>query len=195
MPKESVKLSKFLSFILRHKPGAAGLTLARNGWVDIDRLIQGIRNTGRQISRQVIQDLVETNDKKRFTISEDGRRIKANQGHSILVDLGLEQVKPPDLLYHGTVGKFMDRIRSIGLVRGRRHHVHLSGDRETAVAVGKRRGSPVVLTIQAGRMRGDGYVFYLSENGVWLTEKVPAEYIGECHYPVSDSSTAGLDCQ
>ena len=123
-----------------------------------------------------MEEVVATNDKKRFSFSPDGRLIRANQGHSVEVDLGLVPVEPPELLYHGTVERFLDSIRERAL-RGNRHHVHLSADRETAARVGQRRGRPVVLVVEAGRMHNDGQVFYRSENGVWLTEAVPPTYL------------------
>jgi putative RNA 2'-phosphotransferase len=123
--------------------------------------------------------VVRTNDKQRFAYSADGNRIRANQGHSLPIDLGLVPVEPPELLYHGTVLRFLDAIRRDGLVKGKRHHVHLSPDPQTATNVGQRRGQPIVLAIEAGRMFRDGHAFYRSENGVWLTDAVPAAYVSE----------------
>jgi putative RNA 2'-phosphotransferase len=171
------QLSKFLSFVLRHKPQAIGITLDAEGWVAVDELLAAAARHRQPVSRQQLEEVVATNDKKRFSFSPDGRLIRANQGHSIKVDLGLVPVEPPELLYHGTVARFLDSIRQEGLVRGNRHHVHLSADRETAARVGQRRGRPVVLVIEAGRMRGDGHAFYKSENAVWLTEAVPPGYL------------------
>jgi putative RNA 2'-phosphotransferase len=177
MNKQLVEISKFLSFVLRHKPQAIGITLDAEGWVAVDELLAAAVRHGQSITRQQLEEVVATNDKQRFSFSADGRLIRANQGHSIEVDLGLVPVEPPELLYHGTVARFLDSIREKGLVRGKRHHVHLSADRDTAARVGQRRGRPVVLVIEARCMRGDGHAFFQSENGVWLTEAVPPAYL------------------
>ncbi len=154
------RISKYLSLVLRHAPGKAGLQLDPQGWVEIDALLAGSQI---DIKRADIERVVAENDKKRFAISPDGIRIRANQGHSVEVDLALEPATPPDLLYHGTVAKFIDAIQREGLKSQRRHHVHLSGDTNTAHAVGARRGMPIVLTVAAGRMAADGCVFWRSE--------------------------------
>jgi len=177
MNKQIVETSKFLSYVLRHKPQAIGITLDAEGWVAVDDLLTAAARNGQSITRQQLEEVVATNDKKRFSFSADGQLIRANQGHSVEVDLGLAAVEPPELLYHGTVERFLDLIREKGLLRGNRHHVHLSADRETAARVGQRRGRPVVLVVEAGRMHAEGYPFYRSENGVWLTETVPPEYL------------------
>jgi len=177
MRPELVRVSKFLSLVLRHRPETVGLTLTPEGWVDVDELLEACRAHGRAVSRDVLNEVVATNDKQRFSFSPDGTQIRANQGHSVEVELGLEPVEPPELLYHGTVARFLDSIRRQGLLRGRRRHVHLSADRATAERVGQRRGRPVVLVVEAGRMHGDGHQFYLSQNGVWLTGAVPSEYL------------------
>lgn len=175
--RRRTQLSRFLSFVLRHEPEAIGLELDRKGWVEIDVLLQQCGAHGKPMTRTQLEELVETSPKQRFAISADGDRIRANQGHSIEVDLGYAEATPPDLLFHGTVDRFLESIRRHGLEKRSRHHVHLSPDVETATAVGGRRGRPVVLRIHAARMQQDGYVFYLSENGVWLTEAVPPDYI------------------
>lgn len=177
MNKELISISKFLSLVLRHKPQAIGLTLDGEGWVDVDDLLTACEQHGRSITREILDEVVATNDKKRFAFSPDGRSIRASQGHSVQVNLGLAPRQPPELLYHGTVAKVLDSIRRDGLRRGRRHHVHLSGDEKTASLVGQRRGKPVVLAIEAGRMFRDGHVFYQSDNGVWLANSVPARYL------------------
>lgn len=177
MNQQLVVISKFLSFVLRHQPQAIGITLDAEGWVAVDDLLSAAARHGRSVTRQQLAEVVATNDKQRFSFSADGRRIRANQGHSVEVDLGLVPVEPPELLYHGTVKRFVDSIRQQGLLRGNRHHVHLSADRETAARVGQRRGRPVVLVVQAGAMHRTGHRFYQSENGVWLTEAVPVEYV------------------
>lgn len=172
-----VQTSKFLSYVLRHRPDSIGITLDENGWVAIDELLAAAQHHGERLSRQLLEQIVAGNDKKRFALSEDGQRIRANQGHSVSVDLDLEPMEPPEVLYHGTVERFLESIRAQGLVRGSRHHVHLSPDEVTARKVGSRRGKPVILIVEAGRMHAAGYPFFRSANGVWLTEKVPVEFL------------------
>lgn len=171
------RLSKILSLVLRHDPAHLGLTLDANGWVDVDVLLRQMDQHGYPVTRAELQTVVDTSDKKRFALSEDGLRIRANQGHSVQVDLGLTAQTPPDQLFHGTVDRFLDSIRQHGLKPGDRHHVHLSPDRKTATAVGGRRGKPVILTVDAQRMHQQGHAFYQSANGVWLTDHVPPEFI------------------
>ena len=171
------RLSKFLSFVLRHDPGAVGIELDRNGWVDIDLLVDRCRARGNPLSRDLIEAIVATSPKRRFALSEDGLRVRASQGHSVDVDLGYAPARPPELLFHGTIASRLPAIRASGLERMGRHHVHLSPDVATARVVGARRGRPVVLRVAAGRMHGDAHVFYLSANGVWLAERVPPEYL------------------
>ena len=175
--KDTVHLSKFLSLILRHQPGKVGIVLDEAGWVDVAELLGAMGRHGRVVSREQLLHVVETSDKKRFALSEDGLRIRASQGHSVGVELGYEPATPPDVLYHGTVERFIPSIRSTGLDKGKRHHVHLSRDVETATKVGGRRGEALVLAIDAAAMARDGVVFYVSANGVWLTDHVPARYI------------------
>ena len=170
-------LSKFLSFVLRHEPTAIGLELDPHGWADIDELVTKSQAHGKPLTRDIIEEIVATNAKQRFAISEDGRRVRANQGHSIDIDLAYEPREPPELLFHGTIAANLAAIRSAGLKRMQRHHVHLSPDTATARTVGMRRGKPVVLEVAAARMHRDGHVFFLSTNGVWLTEHVPPDYI------------------
>jgi putative RNA 2'-phosphotransferase len=177
MDRELISTSKFLSLVLRHRPEKIGIRLDDEGWVEIDALLAAASRFGRKLTRPLLERVVRENDKQRFAISSDGRHIRANQGHSVAVDLGLHPVEPPELLYHGTVAKFLDSIRASGLVRGTRQYVHLSPDLETARRVGQRRGQPVILVVEAGRMWRDGHLFYRSENGVWLTEHVPPEYL------------------
>ncbi len=176
-PKTLTDFSKFLSFVLRHEPGAIGLTLDRNGWVEIDRLVEQCRSHGTPLSREILEAIVRTSPKQRFTLSNDGQRVRANQGHSIEVDLGYSPAQPPELLFHGTVASSLPSIRSEGLKRMERHHVHLSPDVASAKAVGLRRGEPVVLRIDAAGMHRDGHTFFVSANGVWLTDRVPPDYI------------------
>jgi putative RNA 2'-phosphotransferase len=175
--RKRVKTSKFLSLVLRHRPEVIGLTLADYGWVEIADLLEGMRREGREIARAELDEVVARCDKRRFEFNEDGTRIRARQGHSVEIDLELEPIEPPEFLYHGTATRFLSSIRSRGLVKGKRHHVHLSPDHETAVKVGRRHGKPVVLKVLAGKMRADGHDFYLSSNGVWLTEHVGLEYL------------------
>jgi putative RNA 2'-phosphotransferase len=179
MTKDIVATSKFLSLVLRHRPDMIGITLDAEGWVPVEDLLAACAQHGRAISREQLNVVVRTNDKQRFAFSADGSRIRANQGHSVPIDLGLVSVEPPELLYHGTVPRFLDSIRREGLKKGNRHHVHLSPDVGKATKVGQRRGRPVILVIEAGRMFRDGHKFFRSENGVWLTDAVPPAYIRE----------------
>jgi putative RNA 2'-phosphotransferase len=171
------RLSKFLSFVLRHEPQAIGLVLDGNGWARIDELLEKSRAHGQPLTRELLDTIVATSPKRRFAVSADGQRIRASQGHSVEVDLGYAPATPPALLFHGTVAAALPAIRSEGLRKMQRHHVHLSGDEATARTVGARRGQPVVLRIAAGAMHAAGYVFYRSANGVWLTEQVPPQFI------------------
>ncbi|MBT3289304.1 MAG: RNA 2'-phosphotransferase [Victivallales bacterium] len=172
MNKRLIKTSKFLSLVLRHKPGTIGLVLDEQGWASVEELITAAGKHGRELSRELIREVVATSDKQRFALSEDGSRIRANQGHSVKVDLGLEPVTPPEVLFHGTATRFLPSIQAHGLKPSGRHHVHLSGDVETAVKVGSRHGKPIVLRVAAARMHAEGAPFYVSENGVWLTDHV-----------------------
>ncbi|MER5541510.1 RNA 2'-phosphotransferase [Streptomyces sp. NPDC001118] len=173
--RRTVKVSKYLSKHLRHQPERIGLTLDPAGWVEIDTLIAAAAAHGFRITREELDHVVATNDKRRFAI--EGSRIRASQGHSIEVDLGLPPATPPPYLYHGTVARSLDAIRADGLRPMNRHDVHLSADRETATRVGARRGRPVVLTVDAGAMHRDGHIFRVSANGVWLTRAVPPRYL------------------
>ena len=175
--KQRKGISKFLSLILRHQPEVIGITLDENGWTDVDELIAKMNANGHRISFDDLEEVVETDDKQRYSFSDDGNKIRASQGHSVNISLGLDPQEPPAYLYHGTVSKFLDSIRKEGLQRMSRQHLHLSRDRETAVKVGSRRGAPVILNISSGEMHRDGFLFYLSDNGVWLTDHVPAKYI------------------
>jgi len=177
MERDIVHLSKFLSLVLRHDPKIVGLSLDRGGWVDVDGLISGAKQAGVSLDLELLRQLIDRGDKKRFTLSEDGCRIKANYGHSIAVDLGLEPSIPPEVLFHGTARHLLESIREEGVVRGGRHYVHLSGDETTAFGVGSRHGEPVVLMIGARLMHEDGYEFFLSESGIWLTRNVPPQYV------------------
>lgn len=175
--RERTKVSKFLSLVLRHRPESIGIVLDEQGWTDVERLLRQFENDGRTLTRGELEEVVRSNSKKRFALSEDGQRIRANQGHSIDVDLDLQSLLPPEYLYHGTVAKFIDSIKARGLTKQKRHHVHLSSEKDRAAKVGERRGAPVILTIRAKDMATSGYEFYRSQNGVWLTEAVPPNFI------------------
>ncbi|MBV1939805.1 RNA 2'-phosphotransferase [Streptomyces sp. BV286] len=173
--RRTVKVSKYLSKHLRHQPERIGLTLDEGGWVEIGTLMSAAAAHGFRFTRGELDHVVATNDKRRFAI--EGTRIRASQGHSVTVDLGLPSATPPAYLYHGTVARSLDAIRAEGLRPMNRHDVHLSADRETATRVGARRGRPVVLSVDAGAMDRDGHVFRVSANGVWLTAAVPPGYL------------------
>ncbi|MFF1955954.1 RNA 2'-phosphotransferase [Streptomyces sp. NPDC058220] len=173
--RRTVKVSKYLSKHLRHQPERIGIALDANGWVAVDELIRAATEHGFRICRAELDHAVAVNDKRRFTVQGD--RIRANQGHTVEVDLGLAPAEPPAYLYHGTVAGNLDAIRAEGLRPMLRHHVHLSPDRETATRVGARRGRPVVLSVDAGAMHRGGLVFHVSANGVWLTDSVPPEFL------------------
>lgn len=171
------KLSVFISLALRHKPDVAGIDLDEHGWANVNELIDGINNTGRKIDIEVLEEIVKTDNKQRYSFNKDKTLIRANQGHSISVDVELKEQEPPEFLYHGTADRFIKAIMIEGLKPMSRLYVHLSKDVETANKVGKRHGKPVILKIHSGRMCQEGIKFYLSENGVWLTKKVDAKYI------------------
>jgi len=175
--KQDRKISKFLSLVLRHKPETIGIQLDEAGWVDVDMLLDRLRTRFPAIDRGTLERVVAENDKQRFRFDESGARIRANQGHSLDIELDLAPLEPPAILLHGTVAKFLDAIMREGLIKGSRQHVHLSDNKQTAEKVGARRGKPILLTIDAARMHADGHQFYRSDNGVWLAEHVPAEYL------------------
>jgi putative RNA 2'-phosphotransferase len=164
-----------MAYVLRHRPDSVGLTLTPEGWVGVDDLLRALARHGTRITRDELEFVVAHNDKSRFII--DGDRIRANQGHSVDVDLGLAPVTPPRTLFHGTARHNLDSIFLEGLVKGRRHHVHLSAETETAVKVGVRHGSPIVLAVDTMGMIAENRLFYRSENGVWLTEHVPPRHL------------------
>jgi len=172
MQQDLIKISKFLSLVLRHKPEEINLTLDKNGWADVDELLKKAN-----FDVDTLIEVVDTNDKKRFSFNEDMTKIRANQGHSINIDLQLEACQPLECLYHGTATRFIDSIKQQGLVKGKRQFVHLSATPEIATKVGSRHGVPVVLKIESMKMYNDGFKFYLSNNGVWLTNNVPINYI------------------
>ncbi len=170
-------MGRFLSLVLRHRPEKIGLKLEEQGWVEIDRLIQLSNAHGQALNRELLEEIVRTNDKKRFSMSEDGLKIRANQGHSVPIDLGFQAETPPPVLFHGTATRFEKAIRLEGLLAKSRHHVHLSLDPETARRVGGRHGKPLVLEINSQAMHKAGYEFFLSENQVWLAHSVPVQFI------------------
>lgn len=171
-----VKIGKYISLILRHKPWVIGIELDKNGWADTKELIEGVSKKYPDFNMEQLEYIVFNNDKKRYSFNEDKSKIRARQGHSINVDVELKEAEPPKFLYHGTAQRFLDSIMCDGLVPKSRLYVHLSKDEETAEKVGKRHGKPVVLKIETGRMAEDGFKFYLSENEVWLTKTVPPQY-------------------
>jgi putative RNA 2'-phosphotransferase len=183
--KQKIRTSKFLSLVLRHEPEAIGLTLDAAGWVDVKALLAALRAHGREISRAELEEVVATNEKKRFAFSEDGTRIRANQGHSVEVELGYTPQAPPEQLFHGTATRFLGSISHGGLKKGERHHVHLSADAKTATKVGQRHGRPAILIVKAAAMHAAGHEFFISENGVWLVDHVPVEFI---EFPAGETS-------
>ena len=176
--KSLTSTSKFLSLVLRHQPKVVGMKLDPEGWLPIDKLIENANRQGKQLSLELLHEVVASCEKKRFSLSDDGLKIRANQGHSVPdVELNLEAVSPPSYLYHGTVAAFVESIREQGLLKRSRNHVHLSADIETAKKVGARRGKPFILTIHSDAMHETGHAFCLSANGVWLTDAVPVSFI------------------
>ncbi|MEM9322318.1 MAG: RNA 2'-phosphotransferase [Pseudomonadota bacterium] len=184
MKDPNIRISKFLSLVLRHAPETIAVSLDKNGWIDVDTLLAAAEAHGTSISRERLDELVYTNDKQRFAFSDDGSRIRANQGHSVDVDLELVAVAPPAQLFHGTATRFLDSILESGIQSQSRQHVHLSGSAALAQRVGARHGNPVTLIVQSAQMHADGMAFYLSRNGVWLTAEVPVEYF---ELPKSDA--------
>ena len=175
--KEKTQTSKLLSLILRHDPGRFGVTLDSAGWTTVEALLAGCAKAGRAIGRAELDNIVATNEKKRFAFDETGTRIRASQGHSVEVELGYESATPPPLLFHGTATRNIESIRAQGLIKGQRHHVHLSLDEMTARAVGQRSGRPVILTVSAGAMAEAGHTFFVTPNKVWLVDHVPPQYL------------------
>jgi len=172
------KTGIFISLILRHKPDVIGISLDEHGWANVQELINGINKTGKfSIDMSMLEEIVRTDNKQRYSFNEDRSKIRANQGHSINVDVELKEAVPPEILYHGTGEKYVDSINAEGLKPKSRLYVHLSKDVETAVTVGSRHGKPIVYTIASGEMYRHGHTFYLSENGVWLTKNVPIDFM------------------
>ncbi len=169
-------ISKYIALILRHKPETIGISLDEHGWADVDELIKGISKTY-EFDKGMLEEIVATDNKQRYSFNEDHTLIRANQGHSVPVDVELEEVEPPETLFHGTGEKYTASIDKQGLISKSRLYVHLSADRETAVKVGQRHGKPVVYVVKSGEMHKDGYVFFRSVNGVWLTKEVPVKFL------------------
>lgn len=176
---DKTNLSKFIALILRHKPDTVGITLDEHGWASVSELLSGINASGNEIDMQTLEEIVAEDEKQRYSFNSDKTKIRANQGHSVNVDVELKKAVPPETLFHGTGEKFVSSIKSEGLKPKSRLYVHLSKDRETAVKVGSRHGKPVVFEVNSGEMSRCGFEFFLSENDVWLTKIVPAEYLRE----------------
>ncbi len=175
--QDLVKSSKFLSFVLRHRPDKIGLELDENGWALTSDLLEKLNSNGYRCDFEQLKSIVENNNKKRYAFSEDFLKIRANQGHSVEIDLGLKPKMPPEILYHGTAIQNLSSIKKQGLIKGKRHHVHLSAEEGTAIQVGGRHGKPVVLKVKAGEMNRSGLLFFQSENGVWLVDSVPPDFL------------------
>lgn len=175
--RRRVRISKFLSYVLRHDPGAIALELQPGGWADVEALLAGAQEAGRDIQRQDLHHVIDRSDRQRFEFNAEGSAIRARYGHSLSVDLELEPRRPPEFLFHGTARRFLDSILETGLHPQGRTWVHLSPDPETAAKVGARHGKPIVLRVEAGRMSGEGRSFYQAGTGVWLTDRVPPEFV------------------
>lgn len=175
--KNLTKISKYMSLILRHRPEVIGLTLDPHGWADVRALIRGIQGKYPEFNRKTLEEIVESDEKQRYSFDRYGMRIRANQGHSVHVDVDMEEKEPPEILYHGSGRKYLSSILEKGLLPGNRLFVHLSKDTETARKVGKRHGDPVIFIVHAGQMARDGYKFRISANGVWQIPQVPVKYL------------------
>ena len=174
--------SKYISLILRHKPDVIGITLDEHGWANVDELIAGVSKT-HPLNMATLEQIVAEDEKQRYSFNEDKTLIRANQGHSIPVDVELEEKEPPEILFHGTGEKYVDSINKEGLIPKSRLYVHLSANEDTALKVGQRHGKPVIFKVKSGKMHRDGFKFYCSVNGVWLTKSVPVEYLERINYP------------
>lgn len=170
-------ISKYMSLILRHKPEVIGIYIDEHGWANVEKLIQGIAKNNPGFNMEALEEIIKTDNKQRYSFNDDKTLIRANQGHSIQVDVELEEKEPPNVLYHGTGEKYVTSIDKNGLIPKSRLYVHLSRDIETARAVGKRHGKEIIYSVNSAQMHKDGYKFYLSKNGIWLTKKVPMKYL------------------
>jgi len=177
--QDKKRIGKFLSLVLRHQPEIIDIELDEQGWANVQELIDKCKKHRYHFSMNDLIEIVETNDKQRYSFNEKRSKIRANQGHSINIDLDLEAVEPPEFLYHGTATRFLSSIMEQGIIKGSRQHVHLSKDKETATKVGSRHGKPIILTIMSGQMYRNGIFFYQSDNGVWLTDYIDTKYISE----------------
>lgn len=177
MSNKELNISKFLSWVLRHQPGTIGIQLDQNGWTDVNELIEKANNYGILFDRETLNHIVETNSKKRFAFNDTLDKIRASQGHSVEIELGYTNQKPPEILYHGTAEKSVQSIIDTGLEKRNRQHVHLSSDIETAIKVGQRHGKPFIFKVLAEQMYNDNFHFFISDNGVWLTNNVPTKYL------------------
>lgn len=177
MSNSEINISKFLSLVLRHQPETIGIELDQNGWTDVSNLIEKTNKYGIKLDRETLNHIVVTNAKKRFAFNDTLDRIRASQGHSVEIELGYENQKPPEILYHGTSEKSVQSILNTGLEKRNRQHVHLSNDIETAMKVGQRHGKPFVFKVLAEQMYNDDFRFFISDNGVWLTDDVPIKYL------------------
>lgn len=175
--KRKTEISKFLSFVLRHKPETINLTLEENGWISVFKLLEACADAGQKFTIKELREIVETNDKKRFSFNETGEKIRANQGHSTSININFEKKTPPPFLYHGTAERNVAAILENGLKKMSRHHVHLSSDKETAQKVGMRYGKPVIFEIETARMISENFEFFVSTNGVWLVEYIPPRFL------------------
>lgn len=172
------ELGKYIALILRHKPETIEASLDEHGWMEVDTLINGINShSNHHIDMERLERIVKEDNKGRYSFGEDKLLIRANQGHSVSVDVEMPEMTPPDILYHGTGEKFVASIDEQGLIPKSRLYVHLSKDIETASKVGSRHGHPVIYEVMSGKMAADGYKFYLSANGVWQTKSVPTQYL------------------
>ena len=177
MSKNEINISKFLSLVLRHQPETIAITLDQNGWADVNDLIEKANNYGIKFDRETLNHIVATNPKKRFAFNDTLDKIRASQGHSVEIELGYTNQKPPEILFHGTAEKFVQSILDTGLEKGNRQQVHLSADVETAIKVGQRHGKPFVFKVVAEKMYNDNFEFFISDNGIWLTDNVPTKYL------------------
>ena len=177
MSEKLVKLGRFISLVLRHSPETIGIKLDKNGWANVEELLNLMNKNGKKIDINTLNEIVETNNKKRYEFSDDFKKIRACQGHSISVDLELEQAVPPEFLYHGTAVKNIESIKVTGIKKVDRQYVHLSADYDTAYNVGKRHGKPYIIKVLSGKMDKDGKKFYISKNKVWLSENISPEYL------------------